>query len=62
MKILNEDDQQRSIGHKLISPELLLNQNENEIEELLIKISKKYNVPIKDAAFSLAQTLKNIVK
>lgn len=47
-------------GHRIISPNMLLNNNKNEIQQLLLIISKKYKVSIPDAALALSKTLEKI--
>lgn len=46
--------------HRIISPNLLLTDNKKDIENLLIIISKKYKINIKNAALALSKTLEKI--
>lgn len=59
-KVFNEDADWNRKSHVVLSSDKLLNNNGKDIKELLMVISKKYNVSIEDAAFALTNVFKNI--
>jgi len=60
MKNLNEDPQNLITGHKVISANIILNNDKEQIKILLTQLAHEYNVSERDIAFALANVLQRI--
>ena len=60
MEKLKEDPQDFGTGHKVISPNVIMNKDRDQIKQLLMQLSQEYNVSVKDIAFALANVLRRV--